>query len=400
MLAFFCMGFVDMVGIATNYVKVDFGLNDTLANLFPSMVFFWFLIFSVPTGMLMNRIGRRKTVLLSLAVTILSLALPLFSYSFAMMLISFSLLGIGNTLMQVSINPLLSNIVRGNRLASSLTFGQFVKAIASFIAPILAAWAAASLGDWKLLYPLFMAVAVIAVCWLGFTSIKEEDVGTGQASSTFGQCFSLLGDRVILLSFLGIMCHVGIDVGLNVTAPKILQERLGMALADAGFATSVYFLFVTAPKVLQERLGMALADAGFATSVYFLFRTIGCLSGTFILSRFSANKFFAVSVAAMLLGVAGLALGQSLAMIYVAIALVGFGNSNVFSIILSKAMLYMPGKKNEISGLMIMGLFGGTVFPFFMGLLSDAMATQLGAVLVIAVGVVYLGAFTFYMRKE
>ena len=372
MLAFFCMGFVDMVGIATNYVKVDFGLNDTLANLFPSMVFFWFLIFSVPTGMLMNRIGRRKTVLLSLAVTILSLALPLFSYSFAMMLISFSLLGIGNTLMQVSINPLLSNIVRGNRLASSLTFGQFVKAIASFIAPILAAWAAASLGDWKLLYPLFMAVAVIAVCWLGFTSIKEEDAGTGQASSTFGQCFSLLGDRVILLSFLGIMCHVGIDVGLNVTAPKILQERLGMALADAGFATSVYFLF----------------------------RTIGCLSGTFILSHFSANKFFAVSVAAMLLGVVGLVFGQSLALIYVAIALVGFGNSNVFSIILSKAMLYMPGKKNEISGLMIMGLFGGTVFPFFMGLLSDALATQLGAVLVIAVGVVYLGAFTFNMRKE
>ena len=372
MLAFFCMGFVDMVGIATNYVKVDFGLNDTLANLFPSMVFFWFLIFSVPTGMLMNRIGRRKTVLLSLAVTILSLALPLLGYSFVMMLVSFSLLGIGNTLMQVSINPLLSNVVRGNRLASSLTFGQFVKAIASFIAPILAAWAAASLGDWKLLYPLFMAVAVIAVCWLGFASIKEEDVGTGQASSTFGQCFSLLGDRVILLSFFGIMCHVGIDVGLNVTAPKILQERLGMALADAGFATSVYFLF----------------------------RTIGCLSGTFILSRFSANRFFAVSVAAMLLGIAGLALGQSLALIYVAIALVGFGNSNVFSIILSKAMLYMPGKKNEISGLMIMGLFGGTVFPFFMGLLSDAMATQLGAVLVIAVGVVYLGAFTFYMRKE
>ena len=50
LLAFFVMGFVDLVGIATNYVKVDFELNDTLANLFPSMVFFWFLIFSVPSG--------------------------------------------------------------------------------------------------------------------------------------------------------------------------------------------------------------------------------------------------------------------------------------------------------------------------------------------------------------
>ena len=144
MFSFFTMGFVDLVGIATNYVKADFHLSDTLANLLPSMVFFWFLIFSVPTGMLMNKIGQRKTVLLSIVVTAAALLLPLINYSFASMLISFSLLGIGNTLMQVSLNPLLSNIVTGNRLASSLTLGQFVKAIASFLAPIIAGWAAVS----------------------------------------------------------------------------------------------------------------------------------------------------------------------------------------------------------------------------------------------------------------
>ena len=148
MLAFFTMGFVDLVGIATNYIKSDFALNDTMANLMPSMVFLWFLIFSVPTGMLMNRIGRRKTVLLSIVVTIMALLVPLLHYSFAMMLIAFSLLGIGNTLMQVSLNPLVSNIVSGDRLASTLTFGQFVKAIASFLAPIIAAWAVIRFGDW------------------------------------------------------------------------------------------------------------------------------------------------------------------------------------------------------------------------------------------------------------
>ncbi len=371
MLAFFCMGFVDMVGIATNYVKTDFHLNDTLANLLPSMVFFWFLIFSVPTGMLMNRIGRRKTVVWSLVVTALSLVVPLFSYSFASMLVSFSLLGIGNALMQVSVNPLLSNIVKGDKLASSLTFGQFVKAIASFIAPILAAWAATSLGNWRLLYPIFMAVSVIAVLWLGFTEISDENGEEKQKSSTFAQCFALLGDGIILLSFLGIMCHVGIDVGLNVTAPKILQERLGISLADAGFATSVYFLF----------------------------RTVGCLSGTFILSRWPAGKFFALSVAAMILSMLGLFFGNSLAVLYVAIALAGFGNSNIFPIILSQVMLYKPDKKNEISGLMIMGLFGGTVFPFLMGLLSDAMQTQLGAVIVITLAVIYLFFFSLRLKK-
>ena len=135
MLCFFAMGFVDLVGIASNYVKVDLNLTDAQANIFPSLVFFWFLIFSVPTGILMNKIGRKKTVLLSLAVTFASLLIPVFGDGYVIMLLSFSLLGIGNALMQTSLNPLLSNIITGDKLASTLTFGQFVKAIASFLAP-------------------------------------------------------------------------------------------------------------------------------------------------------------------------------------------------------------------------------------------------------------------------
>lgn len=368
-LAFFAMGFVDLVGIATNYVKADFDLSDTVANLFPSMVFFWFLIFSVPTGMLMNRIGRRKTVLLSLIITTAALALPYLNYSFASMLVSFSLLGIGNTLMQVSINPLLSNIVRGEKLASSLTLGQFVKAIASFIAPLIAAWAAAFFGDWKLLFPIFMAIAVIATIWLGLTQIKEEEI-TDKTSSIF-QCLSLLGDRIILLSFLGIICHVGIDVGVNVTAPKILIERLDMPLTEAGFATSLYFLF----------------------------RTIGTFTGVIALARTSAKKVFGISVILMLFSMIGLLMFHNLTLIYISIALVGLGNSNIFPILLFKAMSYLPTKKNEVSGLMIMGLFGGTIFPLLMGLLSDTMNSQMGALIVLSVGVAYLIFLSFKLRK-
>ena len=231
MLCFFAMGFVDLVGIASNYVKADLNLTDSQANIFPSLVFFWFLIFSVPTGMLMNRIGRKKTVLLSLVVTFASLLLPVFGDGYALMLISFSLLGIGNALMQTSLNPLLSNVVSGERLASSLTFGQFVKAIASFLAPYIAMWGATqaipSLGmGWRVLFPVYMVIAVVAILWLGTTSIREEK--EEGRPSTFGECLALLGKPFILLCFLGIMCHVGIDVGTNTTAPKILMERLGM----------------------------------------------------------------------------------------------------------------------------------------------------------------------------
>jgi len=370
MFCFFAMGFVDLVGIASNYVKADLNLTDSQANIFPSLVFFWFLIFSVPTGMLMNRIGRKKTVLLSLAVTFASLLLPIFGDGYVLMLVSFSLLGIGNALMQTSLNPLLSNIVSGDNLAASLTFGQFVKAIASFLAPYIAMWgsvqAIPSFGmGWRVLFPVYMVVAVVAIFWLGATSIREEK--EEGRPSTFGECFALLGKPFILICFLGIMCHVGIDVGTNTTAPKILMERLGMNLSEAGFATSLYFIF----------------------------RTAGCFLGAFILQKLSARTFFGISVLCMLVAMAGLVFFNGKVLIYTCIALIGFGNSNIFSVVFSQALLAMPQKQNEVSGLMIMGLFGGTVFPMAMGVASDAIG-QNGAVAVMTVGVVYL---FFYMLK-
>ena len=366
MLCFFAMGFVDLVGIASNYVKEDLQLSDSTANVLPSLVFFWFLIFSVPTGMLMNRIGRKRTVLLSLVVTVVSLLLPLFGESFPLMLVSFSLLGIGNALMQTSLNPLVSSVIKGGNLASTLTFGQFVKAIASFMAPYIAMWGAMAamptfgLG-WRVLFPVYMIIGIAASILLVSTPIEEEP--SDKASSVV-DCVKLLSRPVILLSFLGIMCHVGIDVGTNTTAPKILMERHEMTLNDAAFATSLYFIF----------------------------RTIGCLTGSFFLRVMSNRLFFIISVVMMALSMIGLAFGTSKEILYVAIALVGYGNSNIFSLVFTQALLSDKSRQNEISGLMIMGLFGGTVFPLLMGFASDAMG-QVGAVAVMAIGVIYLFSY-------
>ncbi len=381
MFCFFAMGFVDLVGTASNYVKQDLALSDTVANFLPSLVFFWFLIFSVPTGVLMNKIGRKKTVMLSLIVTVISLLLPIFSEDFAVMLISFSLLGIGNALMQTSLNPLVSSLVKGH-LASTLTFGQFIKAIASFMAPIIASWGAAatipSLGlGWRVLFPIYMVIGILASLLLQATPIQEEetDTETVEEQKSVGRdyidTFKLLGNPYVLLCFFGIMCHVGIDVGSNTTAPKLLQQYAGMALNDAAWATSLYFIF----------------------------RTIGCMTGSFFLRVLKTRTFFIISVTMMALSMACMIMGAysttetSKWWLYTGIALVGYGNSNVFSMCFSQALLYMPEKKNGISGLMIMGLFGGTIFPLIMGIASDAVNSQVGAVVVMAVGVIYLLTF-------
>lgn len=368
MLVFFTMGFVDLVGIATNYVKSDFSLSDTAANAFSVMVFLWFLFFSVPTSILMNRIGRKKTVLLSLVVTFSALCIPSIGYTNLSMLICFSLLGLGNTLMQVSLNPLMTNIVSGNKLASSLTLGQFVKAIASFIAPIIAAQALIRYNDWKLLFPLFAVVTLVAAVSLFFTKINEQP--TQGKPSSFGQCIGLLRDKVVLLLFFGILVHVGIDVGVNITAPKLLMERTGLALTDASYATSFYFLF----------------------------RTFGCLAGAFILAKFSARNFLIVSVCLILAGIVGLFFSFNTWMIYTCVALIGVGNSNIFPIIFSRALMYMPARDNEISGLMIMGISGGALFPVLMGMASDGLGGQVGAVIVLTVCAAYLVFLTLKFK--
>lgn len=372
MLCFFAMGFVDLVGTASNYVQKDLGLSDTQANLFPSLVFFWFLIFSVPTGMLMNRIGRKKTVLISLVITAASLFIPVFGDSYTIMLVSFSLLGIGNAIMQTSLNPLVSNLISGDKLASTLTFGQFVKAIASFLAPILAAWGATTVFPtfglgWRALFIIYAVISLLSISLLAATPIEEE---RPDKASGIGECLRLLGRPFIFLCFIGIMCHVGIDVGTNTTAPKIIMERLGLPLEEAGFATSIYFIF----------------------------RTLGCFLGAFLLRVVSPKLFFAISVLMMLAGMVLLYAGASLMPLYVGIGLIGFGNSNIFSVVFSQALVYTPNEKNEVSGLMIMGLFGGTIFPLAMGYASDAVG-QAGAVAVMTVGVIYLMYNTLKIKK-
>lgn len=372
MLCFFAMGFVDLVGTASNYVQKDLGLTDSQANLFPSLVFFWFLIFSVPTGMLMNRIGRKKTVLISLVITALSLIIPVTGDSYTTMLISFSLLGIGNAVMQTSLNPLVSNLISADKLASTLTFGQFVKAIASFLAPILAAWGATTylptfgLG-WRAIFVIYAAISLLSISALAATPIAEE---RPDKASGVGECLRLLGRPFILLCFIGIMCHVGIDVGTNTTAPKIIMERLGLPLEEAGFATSVYFIF----------------------------RTAGCFLGAFLLRSMSPRLFFGISVLMMLAGMGALLACDMLEGLYTGLALIGFGNSNIFSVIFSQALLSSPSEKNEVSGLMIMGLFGGTVFPLAMGFAADEIG-QAGAVAVMTAGVIYLLCYTLKIKN-
>ncbi len=369
LFGFFIMGFVDVVGISTNYVKKDFGLSDSLANLLPMMVFVWFAVLSVPTGLMMNSLGRKKTVLISLAITLVALLVPLAAYRFEMILFAFALLGIGNTILQVSLNPLLTNVVTGEKLTSSLTLGQFVKAIASFLGPIIAGVASGTLGNWKMMFPIFATVTLISGLWLALTPVTEEK-STG-VSSGFARNFSLLKDPIILMLFLGIVLVVGIDVGLNTTLPKFLMERTSMPLEKAGLATSLYFAA----------------------------RTLGTFTGAILLMKVSGRKFYIWS---MVLGILAMSLMIVLSNLYAILVMIfclGLAIANVFPIIFSAALRKEPQRANEVSGLLIMGVAGGAIVPPIMGVVSDSSG-QTGAMIVLLLCFGYLLFNAFKMQKD
>jgi len=369
MFGFFIMGFVDIIGIAISYVKQDFVfLNDTLANMLAMSCFFWFLVLSIPTGMLMNRIGRKKTVLLSFILHVLALCIPVIAYNFTVIMIAFAFIGIGNTLLQVALNPLVTNVVAKEKLTGTLTLGQFVKAICSFLGPIIVSWASGMAFGWKLVFPIYTATSLLALVWLWFTPIRESEKA---ASVSFGVTLGLFKDRYIVAFFIGILILVGVDVGINATFPKLLMEKCNLQLTEAGLGNSVYF---------------------FA-------RTLGALAGGIFLLKYSEIRFFKYSVFLALTGLVGMLLNGNLWIIFICVILFGLGYANLFSIIFSLSLKRVPDKANEVSALLIMGVSGGAVVTPLLGLASDSFGTQVAAIVVIAIVWLYMIWLIHRVRK-
>lgn len=365
MFGFFVMGFVDIIGMTINYVSADFtNLSASVVSLLASSCFIWFLIASIPTGLLMNRIGRKKTVLLSFLVQILAFLLVFIKYDYITTLIAFSLLGIGNTILQVAMNPLVSDVVPGDKLTGTLTIGQLVKAVCSLTGPIFVSWfASATFGDWKVIFPVYALITLLGFIWLMLTKVEEEKIENAD-TTTFATSLRLFSDKYILAFFIGILVLVGADVGVNTCFPKYLQDTCGLDLNEAALGNSVYFFT----------------------------RTVGALIGGILLMKVSESKSFNISVIVALVGLAGLIVfrGYWSSMIFVSVF--GLGYSNLFAIIFSMALKRRPDRVNDVSALLVMGVAGGGVLPPIMGLITQTTGNQWSAILVIAIVWLYLFA--------
>jgi len=369
LMSFFVMSFSDLVGIGVDRVKSDFDLSNTLAQLIPSAVFLWFFILSVPVGVLQDRIGKRKVLNMGMLITALGLFFPLINYSFEMVLAGFALLGIGNTIVQVSANPLLVDVVPAKRSSSFLSFSQFIKSIGSMLAAPLAGWFALKFGDWKLLFIVFGIISLATVIWLASTTIEETK--NTEKRATFASSFKLLGIGYIAIMVLGIFLVVGIDVGINSVSGQYLLSKFGSE--------------------------QTLAESG--RSVYFFGKMLGTFGGAIMLVKLSSKIFFVWSSALGLISILALFVVPSEMLAIVTIFFIGLGIANIFPLIFSLTVKKYPSRANEISGLMIMAISGGAVMPLLMGWISD-LTNVTASIFVLVVASVFILVSSLIISKN
>ena len=368
LMSFFVMSFCDLVGIGVDRIKLEFGLSNTMVQLIPSAVFIWFFILSVPMGVLQDRIGKRNVLNLGMIITALGLLLPYFLFSKGTVFFGFALLGIGNTIVQVSANPLLVDVVPSDKKSSFLSFSQFIKAIGSMIAPFVAAMFADRFGDWKLMFLAFGIVSVLAVLWLGMTKIVE--LKNTEKRATIGSSLGLLGNRYIALMVLGIFLVVGIDVGINAVSGQFLINKFSSA---------------------QE-----FAEKG--RSVYFFGKMLGTFAGALMLTMLSSRRFLLWTSVLGLVSVIALLLVPTAMSAMVVTFIIGLGIANIFPLIFSLTVEKYPLRSNEISGLMIMAVSGGAAIPPLIGLLTDTVSLMAG-MFVLVVCAAYLLVLAFSNLK-
>lgn len=369
LLSFIVMGFIDIIGVAVGYVKQDFEVSDFIAQFLPMMVLLWFFVLSVPVGILQDKIGKRNMLNIGMLLQALGLGLPFLHYSFAMMFASFILLGIGNTIIQVSANPLLQDVSPAEKLASFLSTSQFVKAIVSFAGPLIATFLAIQFGDWRLVFAVYGITSVLATIWLASTPIKESKPERDPA--TFASCFGLLKNRFVALMALSIFLIVGAEVAVNTNITTVLIAKFDLTLEKAAIGISLFF-------------------AG---------ETVARLTGAIVLNWIKSRPFLLLVSLVSLTGVFGVFVAPTYILALVAIFIIGLGAGNMFPIIFSLALEKMPDRANEISGLLIMAVSGGAFVPPVMGFVSTAVS-PLASVAVVGVCMLYILWVSFYVRKN
>lgn len=370
-LGFYIFGFSDMVGFATSYVQAKYQLSETVAGLLPSMTFVWFLFLALPMACMMNRIGRKATATIGYLISIVGLLLPMVPIDcFEVYFIAFALIGIGNTVLQVAVNPLLATLAPPQKMTGYLTLGQIMRNLSLMLASPIASYLSLRFGDWRTMFPIFAAVTLIAMVWLLLTPLPSEQ--RDERTTSLKDILDLLHNKAVLIAFIGISLFITCDVGAGVLTPQLIIERTQLPPESATLSSSIYYAC----------------------------RIAGTLIGLWAFARMGDVRWLKINMVMLLATAVAMFFADQAWALFALSGVWGFAISCVFATFYASATRARPDKANEISGLMIMAIASGALIGPLMSLGTNLCGgNHTGALVVVTAMVLALTTVVFLLKN-
>lgn len=384
LLTFFVISFLtNMIGPLVPDIIDSFDLSLTLVALLPFAFFIAYGLMSIPSGMLIERFGEKKVILLAFGFAFLGAFLFASRPSYGMYIFSLFFIGAGMAMLQVAINPLLRVAGGESNFAFNSVIGQLFFGLASFLSPLMYTYLVLNIGKsveeknaiirllegvvpanlpWISLYWVFAVVAllmIVIVALVRFPKVEQKEVYKVGAIALH---LELLKNPTVIKYFLAIFAYVGMEQGIANWISKFLETYHGVDPQTVGAST---------------------------ISWYWGLMTAGALLGLALLKILDSRK-----VLILFTGAAMVCLGISLFgptdVILITFPLIGFFASVMWSVIISLGLNSVKKHHGSVSGILVTGIAGGAIVPLIVGGLGDVFGLRIGMLfLFVAMGYIF-----------
>ncbi len=364
LVIWFAISFVtNIIGPLMPVIIDDFGLTLTLAALLPFSFFLAYGIASIPSGLMIETIGMKRSMLIAFGVVLLgALAFSLFP-AYGVVIASLFVIGIGMAMLQVIINPLMRTSGGAANFAFFSVMGQLVFGFASFVSPFVFTYLVSSLPDpaqsnllldtlrslaptrlsWVALYWLFSAAFALLLLAVWLIRLPQVRLGQHEQTGSVAVYRELLKNPHALMFFFGIVCYVGTEQGVANWMSEFLNTYHGID---------------------PEILGAALVGR------FWGLMSIGCVAGLALLRIMDSRTLLKLACCAATAFVLAALFGPAEVSV-AAFPWIGFFISVMFSIVFSLALNSVKVHHGAFSGILCTGIFGGALVPLLIGVAGD-----------------------------
>ncbi|MDD4031755.1 MAG: glucose/galactose MFS transporter [Bacteroidales bacterium] len=351
---FFMIGFaLGINGLIVPFLRKALDISNAQSYMVLAATFSTFVIFGYPSGLIIKKIGYKKSMVLSFAFFALGLYLFIPSarfQSFWLFILASFISGMGNTLLQAAVNPYITILGPMESAATRMSFMGIANKAAWAVAPIFLALFldlnAVSLEDLFLPFRLVTGVFILMGILIYFIPLPEVKALGEDEKDQNSVCAYAEGKTSIfqfphlILGLITLLFYVGV-------------ETLAMA------------------SIVDYASSLGLSDPENYTGYTVLFMVIGYLAGVLLIPRFlSQNKAMYICAMIGLLGSLGIVLSPAHLSIGF-VALLGLANSLIWPAIWPLAIADLGKFTKTGASLLVMAIVGGAVFPLLFGWLSD-----------------------------